>query len=214
MTVPHPETPPWLPPKPDPYTGEPRPPRAHRNFHEREPTPTDRKPRKHPPSPTDRGPILEWMQDTKREMVLGGLFGTGVIAAFFTWKFGGLGWVTTWWWAWIFVVLCALGLYEAARKAWVAAGATWMQEYRNWVDTYDLTEVAIKSGGYRHVLRLSDSAGRRVSLPLSDVQRNQALWDLVYNGILHSVASGQAEASKGTRKILELPGSEHPHRHR
>lgn len=76
---------------------------------------------------------------------------------------------------------------------------------RFWVDVYQLTEVRIKAAGVNQMLRLKDSAGRQVSVKISDVQRNQALWDLAYNGILHSVVVGSADPPKGTRTILELP---------
>lgn len=97
-------------------------------------------------------------------------------------------------------------IYKIFSNVWLAAGATWLQNGRYWVDVYQLTEVKIGAAGVNQVLRLKDSAGREIrSLKLRDVQRNQALWDLAYNGIRHSVATGGASPSQGTRRILQLP---------
>lgn len=204
MTTPHSP----LPPQPDVNTGTPRPPRAPRSFGGNDVTPTDRRPRNHPPSPEERGPILEWRQETPRSAVWMGVVTALIIL--------GLPTVNSWSVTWVlrpslsFFWILSLGggwlIYKIFSNAWLAAGATWLQNGRYWVDVYQLTRVEVKASGVNQMLRLRDSAGREIgSLKLGDVQRNQDLWDLVYNGIRHSVAAGSANPSPGSRRILELP---------
>jgi hypothetical protein len=195
-----------LPPQPDQATGQPRPPRAPRNFHGRVATPTGRAPRKGAsPAPKTHGPALEWSQQSRRSAIWSGLIAAAIIVAFFQLRFWGFGWITQWW-CWLLIVLCGLGIYKATSNSWLAAGSDWLQNGSQWVNVYELVEVKIGAAGANQVLRLKDSYGRRIrSVNLSDVQANQPLWDLVYNGILHSVVTGKADPPHGTRKILSLP---------
>lgn len=199
----------WLPPKPDAETGEPRPPRAPRAFGGDESTPVTQAPRKHPAGPDGRGLTLEWRQETTRSSVWAGVVTALLVLGLPTVNSWSFDWMARpSWWA-FFGPLAFIGgwiMYKAFGKMWIAAGATWLQTGRFWVDVYQLTEVRIKAAGVNQMLRLKDSVGREVSVKISDVQRNQALWDLVYNGILHSVVSGSADPSRGTRTILKLPG--------
>ena len=119
----------------------------------------------------------------------------------------GFEWVS-YWYNWPLPPLVALLIYLTLRKGWVAAGSRWLQHKNAWVDTYDLVDIKIGANGANQVLKLADSTGRRIqSLPLRDLQENADLWDLVYNGILHSVVNGKANPPRGTRVILKLPGS-------
>jgi hypothetical protein len=155
--------------------------------------------------PAAHGPALEWNQQSRRSAIWSGFIAAAIIAGFFLWRFWGFGWVTQWW-CWLLIVACGLAIYKAASNTWIAAGSDWLQSGSQWVDVYELVEVKMGASGANQVLRLQDSHGRRIrSVNLSNVQANQPLWDLVYNGILHSVASGRADPPKGTRKILSLP---------
>ncbi|HEX5494071.1 MAG TPA: hypothetical protein VFX70_05785, partial [Mycobacteriales bacterium] len=71
--------------------------------------------------------------------------------------------------------------------------------------TYELTKVALKRSGANMMLDLVDRDGRTLRVPWSRLQYNRALWDLVYNGILHSVYVGHAETDLGARNHLKLP---------
>lgn len=194
-----------IPPRPDPSTGAPRPPAAPTSFPTGEATPTNRQPRSHPPIPTDRGALLEWYQGTTHTAIVFGVVMALLMGVLPTANSGSFHWMTAWWWWWLLMLGAGFIVYKAFSNIWVAAGASWAQTGKSWVDTYQLTSIKVGAAGANQMLRLKDSAGREASFKLRDVQRNQALWDLVYNGILHSVSDGQASPPMGTRKILSLP---------
>ncbi|MDG3014622.1 hypothetical protein [Speluncibacter jeojiensis] len=109
------------------------------------------------------------------------------------------------WFFWLVPVLPSIGMYFSMKKGWVAAGARWVQNREKYVEIYDLRYVEIKVSGNNQMLRMTDGSGRKIrSLSLLDAQTNPALWDLLYNGIRHSVASGKASPSRKTRNILDL----------
>ncbi|WP_176439721.1 hypothetical protein [Haloechinothrix alba] len=74
---------------------------------------------------------------------------------------------------------------------------------KEFVNLYELTriDVGYRTGG-RRILVLSDvlSTGRA---PLMDFQMDRRMWDLVYNGILHSVAGG-VRVNRNAWRELEL----------
>jgi hypothetical protein len=53
-----------------------------------------------------------------------------------------------------------------------------------------------------------------VAVFTGEVQQNQRLWDLLYNGILHSVVAGGAETNRIARRALKLPAPSAPGEHR
>ena len=153
--------------------------------------------------------MLEWRQETPRSAVWAGAVTALLVLGLPTVNSGSFAWMVRP--SWAFFWLLSLGggwlMYKIFSNAWLAAGAMWLQNGRYWVDVYQLSEIKIKAAGVNQMLRLKDSVGREIgSLKLADVQRNQALWDLVFNGILYSVAAGGATPSQGTRDILKLPG--------
>ncbi|RFU43300.1 hypothetical protein DZF91_01820 [Actinomadura logoneensis] len=86
-----------------------------------------------------------------------------------------------------------------------AAGADWLRKGRIWVDVYNLVEVEIEPRKRNaDFLVLKDRAGRSITVGVDDVQENARLWELVYNGILHSVACG-VSVDEGTALDLCLP---------
>lgn len=59
------------------------------------------------------------------------------------------------------------------------------------VDVYDLAEVSlIEIRGLGAHLRLADRRNGMLTAPCGLLEGNQVLWDLVYNGIRHSVVNG------------------------
>ncbi|MGW5289537.1 hypothetical protein [Rhodococcus pyridinivorans] len=195
-----------LPPIPDPITGEPRPPRAPRIHHGTERTPTDRHPRKPPKTPEHLGPILEWLQPTFRDRYTEALFWAGVVIVDITLlEHGDLGW-THRWGAWAFILGVGWWIFHSIGTRWVAAGATWLQSRKTWVDTYHLTYVRFSGSGRTSALSLKDFHGNEIrSASIDEIQNNPDLWDLVYNGILHSVDSGECDVDQKTRRILRIP---------
>lgn len=194
-----------LPAIPDPNTGEPRPPRAPRIYQRIEHTPTDRSPRKPPEAPEHLGPVLEWLQPTARDQYTSALFIVGISVAYLTLVDGGLRW-THMWVMWVIIAVGAWVMFGATRNHWTAVGSTWVQWRDDWVDTYHLTCIRFSADGTNRVLRLKDAHGNEIhSFKISEIQRNPDLWDLVYNGILHSVASGNCDIDAKTRHILKIP---------
>ena len=186
-------------------TGEPRPPRAPRIHRGSDRTPTDRQPRNRPAPPPDNfGPMLEWNQPTLRDQCYAAAAMAGLLIALVSVQ-AGLEWVR-WWWYWAIVVTFAWIMFRTNGNVWTAAGATWVQWRSSWVDTYHLTRIRFSADGYSRVLRLKDAHGNEIhSFKISEIQGNPDLWDLVYNGILHSVASGNCDIDAKTRRILQIP---------
>ncbi|HET8994346.1 MAG TPA: hypothetical protein VFN32_11140, partial [Rhodococcus sp. (in: high G+C Gram-positive bacteria)] len=111
-----------------------------------------------------------------------------------------------WWWFWVIILTGAWMMFRAYGNSWAAAGATWVQWRSSWVDTYRLTRIRFSADGYARVLRLKDAHGNKIhSFKIHDLQSNPDLWDLVYNGILYSIASGNCDIDAKTRRILKIP---------
>ncbi|HVW43697.1 MAG TPA: hypothetical protein VHC18_20345 [Amycolatopsis sp.] len=70
------------------------------------------------------------------------------------------------------------------------------------VKTYELTEITVRgtaAGGYN--IELRDRNGGEADTALDFLYENHDLWDLVYNGIRHSVAAGAATTPLTRRKL-------------
>ncbi|WP_232284632.1 hypothetical protein [Rhodococcus sp. R1101] len=194
-----------LPPMPDSITGEPRPPRAPRIYHGTEYTPLERNPRNPPDAPDHLGPTLEWFQPHVREKYISAFTLMTITVAFFTISNGDLRWIH-WWGAWLIITAGGWLMFRGIRNHWTAAGSTWVQCRDSWVDTYHLTRIRFSADGTNRVLRFKDAHGNEIhSFKISDIQGNPDLWDLVYNGILHSVAFGSCDIDAKTRHILKIP---------
>ncbi|KAA0024438.1 hypothetical protein [Antrihabitans cavernicola] len=128
-----------------------------------------------------------------------------LFGAFFTITDGGFGWIHNWFAWFLYVVVVGL-LLLIGRRMWVAAGASWLQYGKATLDTYNLVSIEWKAAGASRVLDLVDVHGVRVrAVPVRELQENQALWDLVYNGILHSAASGKCDVSDRATMFLKIP---------
>jgi len=194
-----------LPPIPDAATGEPRPPRAPRIHQGKEQTPQDRQPHNPPPLPSGHGPMLEWIQPSVRLQYGAAAAMAGILVVFAIVRTGGFEWLH-WWWYWALLIVGSWIMFRATRNHWTAAGATWVQWRSSWVDTYRLTRIRFSADGTNRVLRLRDAHGNEIhSFKISEIQGNPDLWDLVYNGILHSIASGNCDIDAKTRQILQIP---------
>mgnify|MGYP001297137917 CR=1 FL=1 len=197
---------PQIAPKPDPETGEPRPPRAPLNVTPKSRGKTNPQRAQVPAAPAGEGPVLEWYQESSRDSILTGLLGSLVIAAFGTLKDGGFGWMDSWG-LWFFVLLPIPVFYLYGRKGGFSAGAEWFAtSEKTHVRLYELTEVTVNNpaGLQSWGLELHDEHGGSASVSLRELQQNQALWDLVYNGIAHSVLRGAATANERALEMLKL----------
>jgi hypothetical protein len=192
-----------LPPKPDRQTGEPRPPEA--------PVEAWAKPEKRqaPESagvaaPGGMGPVLEGHRESLWGGVLTGATVSLVVAVLGSLVWQDISWVSTWW-MWIIVLIWIPVFAFGRRGATLAAGADWLRQNDRWVKTYELTKIKLgkRAGGYS--LELADRDGHVFSADLYELQRKPRLWDLVYNGLLHSAARNRPDLNRLAIDMLALP---------
>ncbi|GAA4820561.1 hypothetical protein GCM10023201_02500 [Actinomycetospora corticicola] len=197
-----------LPARPDPATGLPRPPAAprwtitastvHGTLHLAvDDTPPDGV----RPPPPGYGPVLEVQRGTDYDSLvfvglLAGLLGVGALVDVRVLGF---------WWLWaVFGVLAVLGV-RGIRRTYLAAGADYLQNGRIHVDLYTLTEIVVGVGQGQHWVTLVDRDEHRTTAPTGALHANPELWDLVYNGIRHSVADGARVRGTGAGYLRPRP---------
>lgn len=61
------------------------------------------------------------------------------------------------------------------------------------------------AGPGRLDLEMDDRSGRGVTTTCLLIEKNRKLWDLVYNGIVHSAKYHHVETNKTARQYLGLP---------
>ncbi|HEX5402336.1 MAG TPA: hypothetical protein VFX16_08550 [Pseudonocardiaceae bacterium] len=199
-----------LPPVPDPETGEPRPPRAPGRASAK-PARFDRSrvsdPELAPVPPAGQGPVLAWYRTTRRYAVQVGAGGALAVAVLLWLRAGfHVFWITYWWvWLSIAVIGVLVGYTQLRGHDQCAAGVEWLSGRRSWVRTYELVKVKSLLAIGTPLISMEDSGGRRLSVPLTALQSDRLLWDLVYNGILHSVIAGNAETNGAVHVHLRLP---------
>ncbi|MGH3466408.1 MAG: hypothetical protein ACRDQF_01590 [Thermocrispum sp.] len=215
---------PTLPPRPDPRTGEPFPPhgRAWRGSSQRPEDNADRETRlsRKPKNPRGLGPILAWHKHTKRYKV--GLFLTSaaMLAA------GGsvinglngdspFAWVTAWP-VWVVVVVFSLLITGPLTYLVLAVGADYASaELHRWgkvrkravVKLYELRKITGRSGPYGATYLELEDDRYGIDRAVHEWQADRRMWDLVYNGILHSVAAGTT-INRTAWQLLELDSVE------
>lgn len=192
-----------LPPKPGRESGAPRPPHAPL-WPGWTPGEAEIDPRYKPASPPEQGPVLEFYKEARSQALSAGLFGVGFCIIVLSLFEGGFGWIGDWiGWA---IVLWPLPLFLLFRRVdIIAAGADWLLWKKKWVRTYDLAKVKLAPRGAQFNLILTDREGRKLSIPWLQLCYNRALWDLVYNGMLHSANNGPFASNREARSTLNLP---------
>ena len=205
-----PRTPEDLPPKPDASTGEPRPPRAPGFRKEEKPQKEldrDRDTRlsRKPTPPDDEGPVLVWYRHSRRNSFTIGSIAFFMIAGGITLLQGfDMRWMTAWW-MWLIVLVGAALVYASIRAVECSVGAEWLKVGKQWVRLYELTEIKGRSRSAAVHLDLVDSSGRKVMVQSDHLQEDRDMWDLVYNGMAHSVMLGGAEVNGIARSTFQLP---------
>ncbi|MPY79722.1 MAG: hypothetical protein GEV04_14865 [Actinophytocola sp.] len=189
-------------PKPDSVTGQPRPPQApvEASWKPYDKA-TDIDPDDPPPG---KGPALEWFADAKRTMwgAAGFLFLLGVI--FLSVKDGGIDWMGVWW-LWLILVVFTSPLLLVRRGTRMTVGADWLRLAGDqWVDTYRLSTIRVTTGFGTYHLELTDAAGNKADTQVWYLQKNRKLWDLLYNGILHSIVHHGADVNRRAVEHLHL----------
>jgi hypothetical protein len=150
--------------------------------------------------------VLAWYRSSLRGAIRTGLWGFGITAFLLTLRDGfHFHWVRYWEiWLGLLVVGFLVGLSQL-KGTRCSAGVEWVQGRKSWVRTYELVKVKSGPSASGVHVNMQDSAGRNLSLPLATLQQDRLLWDLVYNGILHSAIAGDAETNGRIHLHLHLP---------
>ncbi|MCA1186901.1 MULTISPECIES: hypothetical protein [unclassified Saccharopolyspora] len=159
-----------------------------------------------PPAPEGEGPLLEWYQAEDADHLVGGVVLGMFIAIFLCLLDSGFSWMSTWW-LWLFVIWPPIVFHFLGRRSGYSAGADWLAtDQKHYVKLYELKKITVEyqAGGQSIGIELTDADDRCVGAPLRQLQRNRAFWDLVYNGIVHSVNSGTATANELALDKLQL----------
>lgn len=200
-----------LHPKPNPETGEPRPPRAPRsgrvpfNFGTRNSETKSKEQAPDPPS--GQGSTLEWnYHHNWNERIFATIvafFGVGLAVILYS-----SGIITgNKLILFLFVIpLAGFALAGHSQGSSCAAGAEWLLNTKDgsWVRTYELARITA-SGHAADTFTFEDREGRTLSIHMNGLYANPQLWDLVYNGIRHSVIRDGAEANQKIRVRIGLP---------
>lgn len=198
-----------LPPKPDPETGRPRPPRAPVDTGSGGGSGSSERNERHKPSPPPgQARTLEWFKASRRRSIVAGIGGSVAILGGTVILTLDSKWLSMWW-VWLIAISVGLLVGSSIRVSSCAAGAEWFAVGNNWVDLYNLSSVEVKAPTHYREIILKDRSGRQADYQLMDIQENQDLWDLVYNGILHSVVKGGAETNTLGQSALKLPPQPH-----
>jgi hypothetical protein len=194
-----------LPPKPDPDTGLPKPPEGplENSWGKLNRRPTDRSSLA-PVPPPGQSPTLEWVLRTGKTFRGTALTCLLLSLVVLTLKDWGIGWMSVWWLWFLALGLSALAGLVIWSTGAMAAGADWFWYVGSWVQTYELTEIKLNKAWGPDELKLKDADGHEIWIETVKIQKNPDLWDLVYNGILHSVHYGGAIADERARNRLHL----------
>ncbi|GAB3496411.1 hypothetical protein [Amycolatopsis cihanbeyliensis] len=212
---------PELPPRPDPDTGKPFPPHAPGFKNDKgvnaEHDPGRSTKLSHKPEPPESmGTVLAWHRHSRLANIHGFLValaimaGGAVLIALLRGDLGYLGY----WQIWVIVLVFAYLASNPFSYQTTSVGTDWIKwDYnRRWyqrrarsnhLKLYELSRIeGYFAGGMLH-LRFEDLDGRGADRQVGDLQRDRRIWDLFYNGLLHSVANG-AEINRVAVELLKL----------
>lgn len=200
-----------LPPKPDPYTGQPRPPAAPLEEGSKRRPPEDLDRLEHgqtkvPGPPDGQGPMLEWFYANRTSRVFTGLMLSGLVLLTYVIKDWGFSWVSLWY-LWLVAVPWPFLFLWSGRNERHSVGAEWLAVgNKAWIRLYELNKIKITTaaGGMAQKLEITDSNGRGLMSNIGNLQDNPRLWDLVYNGLIHSYHLNNPETNKRARNNLQL----------
>lgn len=191
-----------LPVRPDAGTGLPRPPHAPSYLAGE--TSGDRDIAHALDPPPNQGPVLVWYRENRRGSLGTVIFAVALIVAVATIGHGLL-WMQ-YWFMWVFIgFIGALAYCLTMGTDEYAAGADWLASKHSWVQTYDLVKVTCSANFGNLSLNLRDFEGHGLEAHVSDLTGDHEMWDLIYNGILHSVIAGGAETNGQLHMSLQVP---------
>jgi hypothetical protein len=159
-----------------------------------------------PSPPEGHGPALAWhhplwWKDGFRPAIT---YILTILVVFLTVKEQGIGWMTMYGW-WLFLAGISLLSVPWFRGRPFAAGAAWFRNGGVWVNTYELVSIRVVAYYGFYSLKLKDADGRRISIGFGTIRQNRPLWNLVYDGIVHSAHTGRLVLDGLTRSMLGLP---------
>lgn len=104
---------------------------------------------------------------------------------------------------WLVILVGSVLVGLRARKAPIAVGAEWLRVGRHWIRLYELTKIDTTRRKSELFLLLTDRDGRHFGANADELREHPPMYDLVYNGMLHSVVAGGAETDE--YGVLDIP---------
>lgn len=210
---------PELPPRPDPQTGEPFPPEAPGFRGPKREGPPKLSTRIFPPPkpPEGMGPVLAWRHDTIigqiRKYLVALLLCLAILAGISLFSGDGIS-DLGYWQFWVLALVFAWPMSRPLDFETQAAGADWMSMGRRkrWYQRrargghfrmYDLVTVECSAVGVTQYIHLVDIDGATVYRPIDAMMMDRRIYDLLFNGIIHSVANG-AQTNRTAVELLKL----------
>lgn len=215
-----------LPPKPDPQTGQPFPPEAPFYSGPELPQNQERGPMAGSPprraaAPDAMGPALAWRQIGAKDGVRGYLWslvilivGMGIVSLLKGYGLDGL----SFWQVWLIIIVGAYLMADPLTRQTISAGADWVQWKRRpkwyqrrrdrgtFLKIYRLTKIEGYGAGPVLYVRIVDEDGRGIDRTRTELHPDRRIWDLMYNGIQHSIANG-CEINSLAIQMLHLESS-------
>lgn len=211
---------PTLPSRPDPETGEPFPPHGHAwrgNDRAPEDNPSREIRLSHKPDPPKGfGPVVSWHKETKRFKVVtfltsAALMSAGLSLARLIEGNNPLDWIA-YWQAWLVIAVFSALIAAPLTYMVLAVGADYAYaELHRWgtvrkravVKLYELRKITGRVGTYGAAYLEVEDDRYGIDRAIHEWQVDRRMWDLIYNGILHSVAAG-ARINTTAWMLLEL----------
>jgi hypothetical protein len=140
----------YLPPKPDPVTGEPRPPHApnFRGDQSYNRDTQDRRSFRKPSPPRGQSPVLAWRQASPLATIQAGFWGLLLIIVLFSLitlpaHHGPFYWMGLWP-TWVIVAVGVTAATLTIGSDRCSAGADWLKYHKSWVRTYELDVITVR----------------------------------------------------------------------
>lgn len=215
-----------LPPKPNPQTGEPFPPEAPYYAGPDLPEGQERKPMTGAPPrqanpPEGLGPALAWRRYGAKEGVRGYLWALAILIVGITivvfLQYHEFDWFLSWQ-IWLIITIGAYLMADPLARQTISAGADWVQWKRRpkwyqrrrdrgtFLRIYRLTKIEGYGAGAVLYVRIVDEDGRGIDRTRTELHPDRRIWDLMYNGIQHSIANG-CEINSLAIQMLHLENS-------
>lgn len=203
---------PVLPPKPDPCTGEPAPPTAPAyrgpDLAAGHNPAADARVGRRPSPPPGGGPVLCAYRPSPRGRAFRLLLAVAILVAgsaiLSLVRGDGLALLSAWP-VWPVIAVGAVLMARPYPVRTISVGADWLQRSgrrRESVRLYELSRIEAGRAQAPVRLLLAD-ADRALLFRLDELQPDRAAWDLIFNGILHSVAGG-ARIDDAALRLLHL----------